>query len=548
MWRYFSISSVFLLFSTVLWGQVSLRTDSEAEQFFRRSISFLAHDSLEGRLAGSEKSFRVVQWLIQNFQRAGLHPPQEGYVQRFPLPYRRKVHPSSFLRLRVRKTWQDVSWLPARFSGSDTLEGEVCLWTCSKSDTCPAGSIVYVPYTCLEGQTARDRIHLMVQMAHLPAKAVLLGVQDFSALEFRDTLSFFVTQTFPFPILFVQEQGFSPAQISHGQIQVEFFTDTSWGYNVIGVLPCSDARTCSGKFVVVCAHFDHLGRGQVSGIRGEPGPVYNGADDNASGTAMLVALAYRLAQWNDRKHHYLFVAFDAEEEGLLGSRFFVEHSPVALEQVLAVVNFDMVGRLDSVLMILGTQSSEVWDTLIPQVVTPLLPDSVRLRTGGEGLGSSDHASFFRKEIPVLHFFTGLHADYHRPTDDAERIHYAGMVQVLRIAENLLSRLNHLTDIPFREEALEESSHRNVSAFRVTLGILPDYAYSGKGVRIDGVIPGRPADRAGIQSGDVIVEINGTPIENIYTYMDVLGRLEPGDTIDVVVLRQGEHLRLKVLLR
>jgi aminopeptidase YwaD len=317
--------------------------------------------------------------------------------------------------------------------------------------------------------------------------------------------------------------------------------------NVFAVLPGRDPAL-RGQYVVVGAHFDHLGTASDNAL--DPtvkGAVRLGADDNASGTAAVLELA-RLFAANPPRRSILFANFSGEEEGLLGSAYFVENSPVPLDSVGAMVNFDMVGRLrNDRLIVFGVATATELQRILDSAnaVQPL-----KVAAQGDGFGPSDHSSFYAKNIPVLHFFTDSHEQYHRATDVPATINAAGEARVVGFAERVIrdiaDRPARLTFVRAPVTASSSSSSQQGSG--VYLGSIPDMAGSETpGLRLTGVSPGSPADSAGLKAGDVIVEFDGKPVTDLYEYSDALYARKPGDEVSVVVIRDGKRLTLKVKL-
>jgi Zn-dependent M28 family amino/carboxypeptidase len=314
--------------------------------------------------------------------------------------------------------------------------------------------------------------------------------------------------------------------------------------NVVGWIPGTDPAL-RDQYVVVGAHFDHLGHSaQFAQDPEAKDAIRNGADDNASGTAAVMELARLLAR-HPAKRPVIFVAFSGEEYGLLGSSWFVKHAPVPLAQVVAMLNFDMVGRLrDDKLLVYGTATAAELPAILDSanVATKL-----RLAGGGDGFGSSDHASFYGEGIPVLHFFSDLHDDYHRATDDADKINAAGIARVVTLADGVLRRV---ADRPARMAVVRSAAPPRMegSGSGVYLGSIPDMgATDVKGMRITGVRAGSPGDKGGLRAGDVIVEFGGRAVTDIYSYTEALNAHKPGDTVPVVVLRGDQRVSLTVTL-
>jgi hypothetical protein len=291
---------------------------------------------------------------------------------------------------------------------------------------------------------------------------------------------------------------------------------------------------------VVGAHYDHLGYGDENSLfRGEP-TIHYGADDNASGVAVMLELAERFAK-SPADDHLLFAGFSGEEKGLWGSNQFCETPTIPLESIRYMINMDMVGRLrGDTLAVYGTGTTPDW----MEILESCNEEGFVLVPSESGVGPSDHTSFYLEDIPVLHFFTGQHPDYHRPTDTAEKLNYEGMARIANFIERLMRKLDATADLPFTATADQDSE--STPSFKVTLGVVPDYLYSGEGMRIDGLTEGRPASNAGMKRGDIVVKMDTLKIVDMMTYMQALGNYEEGQTASVDVLRDGETITLEVL--
>ncbi|MBK8657741.1 MAG: M20/M25/M40 family metallo-hydrolase [Bacteroidetes bacterium] len=311
------------------------------------------------------------------------------------------------------------------------------------------------------------------------------------------------------------------------------------GHNVVGFLDNGKENT-----IVVGAHYDHLGvDGRGSSLEKKAkGKIHNGADDNASGTAGVLELAnYFSSNGITEDVNFLFVCFSAEEAGLIGSKYYTNHPTISLDKVQCMINMDMIGRLvDSTqkLLIYGVGTSDVFVSKLNQ----LNQNKFQLVLDSAGIGPSDQTSFYLKHIPVLHFFTGQHSDYHKSSDDIEKINFTGEVKVLEFIKELILDLAKLPKMKFYETQSKESAK---SSFKVTFGIMPDYGFQGKGLRIDAVNKDKPAEKAGLKSGDVVVGINDLNITNIYDYMGALGKFQKGQTVKVSVVRNNKPLSVNL---
>jgi Zn-dependent M28 family amino/carboxypeptidase len=287
--------------------------------------------------------------------------------------------------------------------------------------------------------------------------------------------------------------------------------------------------------IVIGAHYDHLGLGHDrNSLDANPeGKIHNGADDNASGTAGVLELARYFAKNGVREqHNFLFLCFSGEELGLMGSKRFTEQPTIDLSTVSFMINMDMIGRLNPErrIMIGGVGTAPDFVPLLDQVKTTLT-----IAKDSAGIGPSDHTSFYLKDIPVLFFFTGQHADYHKPSDDVEKINWEGTVEILRLAAQMIEALDGRPKLVFQQT---KSRQEDTPRFKVTLGIMPDYTWEGEGVHVDGVTDGKPAAQAGLQRGDIIVGLGEVEIKSIRDYMKGLSMFQKGQTTKIKVLREG----------
>ncbi len=298
------------------------------------------------------------------------------------------------------------------------------------------------------------------------------------------------------------------------------------------------------KTLIIGAHYDHLGTdGRGSSLDANPaGKIHNGADDNASGSAGVMELARVITQKNAFKgFNVLFVWFSAEEAGLIGSKYLSNHYPLKLEQVKMMVNLDMIGRLNDstrAVTLMGMGTSPIFGQILEDA------NVFRFKTvmDSSGTGPSDHTSFYLKNIPVLAFFTGTHKDYHKPSDDVEKINFSGEVDVLRYVMRVLTKCTAQNEIPFVATKAKTGA---AASFKVTLGVMPDYSFDGPGLRIDGVTDGRPASKAGFKGGDVLMKIGEFEIKDIYGYMEILGKFKKGDKVNVNLKRGKEVMDKEV---
>jgi hypothetical protein len=302
--------------------------------------------------------------------------------------------------------------------------------------------------------------------------------------------------------------------------------------NVIGFLDNGAKQT-----IVIGGHYDHLGLGH-DGNSLDANPkekIHNGADDNASGTAGVIELARYYSNNNKKElYNFLFICFSGEELGLFGSKQYCENPVVPLTDVNMMINMDMIGRLEPTsrkLMIYGVGTAPEFVNLIASIKT-----TMNIMTDSAGVGPSDQTSFYLKDIPVLHFFTGQHSDYHKPSDDVDKVNIEGEKEVLEFIVNTISEIEKLPKLKFLKT---RSAKSDTPAFKVTLGIMPDYMFSGIGVHIDGVTEGKPAFKAGLLKGDVVVKLGEHTVTDMNSYMKALSMFKKGDTTKVKALRGND---------
>ena len=321
------------------------------------------------------------------------------------------------------------------------------------------------------------------------------------------------------------------------ELQTDLGKKTRTGHNVIGFINNGAAHT-----IILGAHYDHLGLGEDNNtLDPNDHEVHNGADDNASGTAAMIELAKAVKDSKLKNNNYLFICFSGEELGLLGSKYFTEHPTVPLDAVDYMINCDMIGRLNDdtkKIIIGGYGTSPEWSKVLPEKTK-----SLTVKFDSSGIGPSDHTSFYLKNIPVLFFFTGMEKDYHKATDDADKINYVGEFRVIQYIEDILKETNNNEKIAFSKtrEPQMETAH-----FSVTLGFMPDYSYSGNGVRADAIIDGKTAQKIGMKAGDVITQLGDYPVTDLNSYMAALGKFKKGDATVVTVMRGNDKMNLNVV--
>jgi Zn-dependent M28 family amino/carboxypeptidase len=484
----------------------------------RNHIYYLADDKLEGRRAGSNGERLAMEYISGQFRSMGLLPKGTNeYYQPFEINEGKRINEGTYLKINDDDLEPGKDFFPLPFSPNKKVEGSPAIavqeadlpWFVDLSEAVDENKTAVILYNT---SNTDDRL-------------VFNG---------RDK-----TELSPVPVIYVSKQAAKKYfQDKTASMDIRLRTDIGehkrTGHNVVGYIDNGASTT-----VILGAHFDHLGYGEDgnSMLRTGEKLIHNGADDNASGTAALIELARILKSSRAKHNNYLFIAFSGEELGLFGSKYFAEHPTIEISSVNYMINMDMVGRLNDstkVLSIGGYGTSPEWASVIkPAMKNP--PFFIKLDSSGTG--PSDHTSFYRKDIPVLFFFTGQHKDYHRPTDDADKINYTGELKVVNYIYGIITAVNS-EDHKLAFLKTKETENR-VTALRVTLGIMPDYTYDGTGIRADGVTEGRPAFKAGIKSGDIIIQLGDYPVNSMDTYMQALGKFSKGDKTKVKFKRGQE---------
>ncbi|MEJ7767031.1 MAG: M20/M25/M40 family metallo-hydrolase [Chitinophagaceae bacterium] len=323
------------------------------------------------------------------------------------------------------------------------------------------------------------------------------------------------------------------------KFNIEFTDSIRTGSNVIAYIDNGASTTA-----ILGAHFDHLGYGEDGNSLLNSGErmIHHGADDNASGIAALIELSKLLKKARIKANNYLFIAFSGEELGLFGSKYFIKNPTIDLSAANYMINMDMVGRLDDqtkTLIIGGYGTSPSWSQIIKNVKTS---KNIKNRYDSSGAGPSDHTSFYTNKIPVLFFFTGIHKDYHKPTDDSVKVNYIGEYYIVQYIYKIIESANKSGKLAFNQTRDQQMT---ASSFSVTLGIMPDYTFNGSGVRVDGISDGRPAQKAGLQTGDVVIQLGEFTVTSMENYMQALNKFKKGDITTVKVKRAGETVEASI---
>jgi hypothetical protein len=504
-------------------------------------VLYLASDKLEGRRAGTNGEKLARDYISSEFQKAGLEPKgEQGWIQSFEINDGKQVNASTLLFINDHDLKLQDDYFPFVFSANASIEAAVS----------PALKEKGVPWfhdlkEVIEEHKDDPHFDIVAAIKQLAAKAAEKGANAlfvYNSSGKPDGLQFDGKDNSPavgIPVIYLTARA-RQQYLADESATLDIRLKTSigdkkrTGNNVIGIINNGASNT-----IVFGAHYDHLGYGEDDNSLYRTGDkqVHNGADDNASGTAALIELARMLKLSKDKNNNYLFIAFSGEELGLLGSKYFTEHPTINLQSVNYMVNMDMIGRLNDTtkaLTVGGYGTSPNWG---PVFTVLGRQKYFTIRYDSSGVGPSDHTSFYLKNIPVLFFFTGVHSDYHKPTDDYNKINFTGEALIIKYINSLVDVTNDKGKLAFQKT--RDNSMGSTARFNVTLGIMPDYSFSGNGVRVDAVSDGRPAQKAGIQTGDIIVQLGAYDTTSLETYMQALSRFSKGDKTTVRYKRGDE---------
>ena len=569
--------------------------DSTAE-YLHQHIGYLASDALEGRKAGSKGAELAAAYVAKQFSSIGLLPLGDGgtYFQKFVFTAGVKLGKNNSLSASKGTATTsyslDKDFRPLAFSSNGAVKSQLVFagYGISSAD---------LHYDDYGGIDVKDKVVLVLRFSpagdnphsefskYLPlryktltarekgAKALLVvtGSADDSTdvlQSLRYDNSFSNSGIPVFSVTRATVDGWlrhaapsvdslqslinatkKPASLVVPDIDISLSSEVvemkDSSANVVGLLRITD--TTNAEYVILGAHYDHLGWGGEGSLAPDKVEIHHGADDNASGTAGIIELARMLSlQKRLLKRNILFISFSGEEEGLLGSQYYVKHPVVFLGNAITMINLDMVGRLkDRTLTVQGTGTSSRWDSLLAHYNQD---STFVLKTVKDGFGPSDHSSFYGANVPILFFFTGIHEDYHKPTDIAGKINYDGEASVLNYVENIAVDIDDHAGRPdYLKTQTTSNSGGDSRGYRVYVGTVPDFSESADGMKITAVRDNSPAAKGGLLGGDVIVKFGKFDVKNIYDYTYALQEYKPGDEVEVIVKRGNDTLTKKVKL-
>jgi len=542
-------------------------------------LRYLADDALEGRATGTPGARCAAAYIAGIFEELGLEPAGEdgSFFQSFEVQMGSALGSDNHLRIGDQPVALGEEWVPFGFSPSGSvsasliyggpgvsrpgteedrytrleLEGKIVVVEGSDAHGGEMGAgDPHFKATVAQGRRAAAVIVLLSEGERLPdpmaeerpsLRIPALAISGAAAQWIREAAE-------------AEAEARLTATVEPRMVEAR---------NVVAILPGTDP-TLAHELVVIGAHYDHLGFGGAGSLAPDAREVHNGADDNASGTAAVMEVARRLSQAQaGPARSVLFIAFTGEEKGLWGSGHYVNEPLRPLENTVAMINMDMVGRLrENTLTVYGTGTAEEWTDLLEErnqaqsepFVISMIPD---------GFGPSDQSSFYGAQVPVLHFFTNTHSDYHRPEDDWELINVEGMDRVASFVGEITAELAGTADADVMAITLlegagnpqggmaaaadDEEGRPASPGYGAYMGTIPDMTPQDFGVRITGVREESPAEKAGLQAGDILIEFGGTEISDLYAYTYALRDHRPGDEVTVVVLRDGERVSVTAVL-
>ncbi|TDH19715.1 M20/M25/M40 family metallo-hydrolase [Segetibacter sp. 3557_3] len=501
------------------------KADEKILTNLKSHIVYLSDDKLEGRQAGSKGEELAMQYISEQFKTIGLQPRgTEGYIQAFPVDEGKQIESSTYFRVNEKPLQVNTEFIPLAFSPGKSVKGSAAItfresgepWFTDVKDM-------------LENNKTNPHFDIGDALVKEAAKVAARGATAlvvFNSSTLVDNISFNkrdTTQLAKIPVVYITREGmnrhFSDRSATLDiALNVKLQRKQATAHNVIGYLNNNAANT-----VVIGAHYDHLGWGENGNALDTGKVIRNGADDNASGTAAVLEIARLLAGSKSKNNNYLFITFSGEELGLLGSKYWLDNAGTDSTNINYMINMDMVGRYtpEQKLTIGGYGTSPVWGN----VFTSITDKNLSVRFDSTGSGPSDHAAFYRKNIPVLFFFTGIHSDYHKASDDWDKINLSAEVNIVKYIQRVIEATDARGKLAFNKTSEQQM---NMTAFSVTLGIMPDYSFTGNGLRVDGVSPNKVAEKAGLQAGDIILQLGDYKINEINSYMKALSSFKKGD--------------------
>ncbi|MDP1810667.1 MAG: M28 family peptidase [Sediminibacterium sp.] len=501
-------------------------------------IQYLSDDALEGRMTGSKGEELALQYIIAQYKQIGLEPGSDkGYIQEFDINEGKKIDAATLLQVDDKTLVLKEEYIPLAFSANKSVTGNPAIalseakqpWFKDLKDLLEENKTS--PHFDIEAEIKK----IVTAVSAKGATALFL----FNTSAITDNVQFNKNDKSPLsniPVIYLTKEGVQ-----------KYFSDNAATLSIVLNVSVSERiiksknitafiNNQAANTVILGAHYDHLGYGMADGMKAlDTGRViHNGADDNASGTAALIELARKLKKAAPANNNYLLLHFTGEEMGLLGSKYWTDNPTISIKPNY-MINMDMVGRYDTAhkLTVGGYGTSPVWGEIFAGEKTNLA-----LKFDSTGGGPSDHATFYRKEMPVLFLFTGSHSDYHKATDDWDKINYESEKDIVKFVYRIIEATDSKGKLGFTKT--KEPPMGRSSGFKVSLGVIPDYGYTGTGMRIDGVSAGKVAAIAGLQAGDILLQLGNYTFVDVSGYMQSLGKFNKGDKTQLRIKRGKEE--------
>lgn len=595
MKKYFVLFLILLSF-TFISAQKNYSNKEISSKDIYEHIKYLASDALEGRYTGSNGEKLAYRYIEKQFESYGLKPAFNGsFLQSFSFTDKVELAGNNSVIItsggKENKIKMESGFMTAPFSGTNKVEGNLVF--AGYGISAPKlnyddyagidvkGKIVVVMRSHPEYDKSNSQFEMFASLrqkasiAKEKGAAGIIFVNGFFPQNDQDKLIEFYYDRSPllagFPAVQVKRSyidelfknaGFSfsecqiniskekkPASFEFKNASAKIETGVSelngTGHNVAAILEGTDP-VLKNEFIVIGGHYDHLGWGETGSLyRGTDKKIHNGADDNASGTVGMLELAENLSALKNVKRSVIFIAFSGEELGILGSSFFVNNSPVPLDKITAMINMDMIGRLnnDNVLNIIGAGTAAQFKTILNKRNNY----GFSLSLTDDGMGGSDHQAFTNKKVPVLFFFTAMHSDYHKPSDTFDKINCAGEEKVLKFVDDVVYSIDSIGMKLQFVQVQTTPQRRPAGGTKVYVGTVPEFGYKGKGFKLSGVSDNSPAQKGGLKGGDIMIKFGTKDIADIYDYMYAMNGFNPGDSVDVVVLRDEKEMKFTLKL-
>lgn len=511
------------------------------ESNLQKHVQYLADDKLEGRRTGTAGELLAMEYIIGQYKNLGIEPKgSNGFIQEFEINEGLQLDAQNGLKINGQSLVLQEDYFPLAFSARKSANGKPALalseagqpWFKDLKELLEENK--QNPHFDIE-----EAIKKMTKDAAAKKATAFIIYNSGSQVDNVQFNKNDTTQALPIPVIYVKQAAvkkyFSdPSASLQIELQVSLSSKIRKARNIIAYINNNANNT-----VVLGAHYDHLGYGEDKNALDAVHEVHNGADDNASGTAALLELARKLKNNSPKANNYLLMHFSGEELGLMGSKYWLDN-PTIQASANYMINMDMVGRYDTArkLTIGGYGTSPVWGNMVPE-----LAKNLAYKLDSAGTGPSDHASFYRKDIPVLFFFTGSHPDYHKATDDWDKINYKGITEIVQLVYTIVENADGKGKLAFtktREQQMGRSTR-----FTVSLGVIPDYGYTGTGMRIDGASAGKLAEKLGLKAGDVLLQLGDYKFVDVNSYMQSLSKFKKGDKTRLIYKRGTEEISVEV---